>query len=423
MQKLPQSGLRWLTESELSDFQINSTDLDGDDGYIIECDLHYPKRLHGAHHNLPLAPDYIEINQTNLSEYALGALKDCDNKITYKDFKLVTHFHDRIKYVVHGKNLKLYLGLGMKLKKIHRILTFKQDNFIASFIEKCTKARQNAKTKFAMDQYKKVANCVYGKTLQNVREYTKVKIHTSKKSAINASSRPTFKNFSILGSNLIQTVHYIETIVHDKPTSIGFSILELSKHFMYDFFYNKMSNDKEFKMDLGMSDTDSFLFSVTNPDKFWQHMDQYMDYSNYPQDHQKFNDKSKAKLGLFKDELGGKSICKGFIGLRPKCYAMLLESKDTKEINEKKVCKGLGRVAIKNRLRFQQYHDCLHKKVSFRHKFATIQSKKHNVKTVVIQKRALTHFDSKRWLFRCGIHSAPYGSFLINVFENECPIC
>jgi len=191
-----------------------------------------------------------------------------------------------------------------------------------------------------MDQYKKVANCVYGKTLQNVRDYTKVLLHTKRKSAVNAVSQPTYKHHTIITPELIQTVHNTEFITHDKPTSIGFTILELSKFIMYDFYYNKLTTNKSFEVDLGMSDTDSFLFSVTNPENYWNHIESFIDYSNYPKNHPKFTDNNKAQLGFFKDELAGKSVCKGFIGLRSKCYSMLLESKESKTIEEKKFAKA-----------------------------------------------------------------------------------
>ena len=74
-----------------------------------------------------------------------------------------------------------------------------------------------------------------------------------------------------------------------------------SKCIMYNFWYNKMTKDCPSTFDLGMSDTDSFLFRVTKPELFWNHIDQYMDYSNYPQDHPDFNEDNKAQLGFFKN--------------------------------------------------------------------------------------------------------------------------
>ena len=40
--------------------------------------------------------------------------------------KLVLSFFDKEKYVIHYENLKLYLRLGLKLKKRHCVLEFSQ---------------------------------------------------------------------------------------------------------------------------------------------------------------------------------------------------------------------------------------------------------------------------------------------------------
>lgn len=192
---------------------------------------------------------------------------------------------------------------------------------------------------------------------------------------------------------------------------------------MFDFYYNKMTRGIDCEFELSMTDTDSYLFSVTKPSVFWKHMDKFMDYSNYKPSNPKFTEKNKAKLGYFKDELGGEKTCLGFVGLRAKCYSLLLSDKSSANISEKKICKGLGRIAIKNRLRYDQYLNCLNSKTVVRHKFHSIRTKKHNIDTVEISKKALSHFDSKRFLLNCGIHSHPYGSILIQEHFDVCKIC
>ena len=40
--------------------------------------------------------------------------------------KLVLNFFDKERYVLHYENLQLYLRLGLKLQKMHRVLEFNQ---------------------------------------------------------------------------------------------------------------------------------------------------------------------------------------------------------------------------------------------------------------------------------------------------------
>lgn len=157
MQKLPKSDFRWFTDDEVNQFDINSVDLEGSNGYLIECDLKYPKKLHNNFHNcLTLAPECLEITDANLSPFAKQALIASGCKEKYSDCKLVSTFFDRKNYVLHSKNLKLYTDLGMKLLKIHRILEFKQEDFIKPYIEMCTVARKNSTNKFDISQFKKL---------------------------------------------------------------------------------------------------------------------------------------------------------------------------------------------------------------------------------------------------------------------------
>ena len=43
--------------------------------------------------------------------------------------KLIPNLYDKIRYPIYYKNIQYYMKLGMKLIKIHRILSFKQKSF------------------------------------------------------------------------------------------------------------------------------------------------------------------------------------------------------------------------------------------------------------------------------------------------------
>jgi hypothetical protein len=259
--------------------------------------------------------------------------------------------------------------------------------------------------------------------LQSVRDYISVKLHVKGSSVLKAISNHTFKHFSVIDENLVQTNHFLPVIKHMTPIAIGVTILELSKAAMIDSWYNKITNLKDCTFDLGMTDTDSFLFKVSNKTAFWQHVRSIMDYSNYEPEHPLYDKTHKAELGFFKDELCGKFKCIEFVGLRSKTYSMLLSDEKTQVTSEKKVCKGIGRTAIKNRLRFDQYKACLFDKKTFRADFVSIRSTKHTIKTVGIKKRALSFLDTKRYILDCGIHTLPFGSYLIKKYSGTCIAC
>ena len=53
--------------------------------------------------------------------------------------KLVLYFFDKEKYIIHCENLKLYLRLALKLKKIHCILEFNQSQWLKKYVNFNTK--------------------------------------------------------------------------------------------------------------------------------------------------------------------------------------------------------------------------------------------------------------------------------------------
>ena len=64
--------------------------------------------------------------------------------------KLIPNLGNKTKYVLHYRNLQLYLSLGMKLTEIHRALKFKQSDWMKRCIDFNTEKRKNAASDFQL---------------------------------------------------------------------------------------------------------------------------------------------------------------------------------------------------------------------------------------------------------------------------------
>ena len=87
------------------------------------------------------------------------------------------------KYILHYKNLKQYLELGLKLTKIHRGISLKEEPWMKSYIELNTKLRTEASGEFEKDFFKLMNNSVFGKAMENIRNRVDVRLRTDGRSA------------------------------------------------------------------------------------------------------------------------------------------------------------------------------------------------------------------------------------------------
>ena len=118
---------KWL--KSVNKFDVKSISKNNLVGYILEVDLKSPDELHVLHNDYPLAPEKLAISYDMLSDYCKKIADEYEIKVGDVK-KLIPNLGNKTNYVVHYRNLQLYLSLGMKLTKIHRVLEFKQSDWM-----------------------------------------------------------------------------------------------------------------------------------------------------------------------------------------------------------------------------------------------------------------------------------------------------
>ncbi|MEL7079369.1 MAG: hypothetical protein AAGM46_26060, partial [Cyanobacteria bacterium J06582_2] len=258
-QPLPTSQFSFLTTQEIRDFDILSADIKGETGYILEVDLDYPQHLHDKHNHLPLAPEHLTVNAEMLSEYSTNTANHLGFKPIFTK-KLIPNLRNKQNYIVHFANLKMYIEQGMILKKIHRIMKFRQSAWMEPYIQFNTRQRQLAKNDFEKSFFKLANNAVFGRTMMNVRKHKSVQLVNSVEQLRKLTSRRNYHSFTIFNPNLI-AVNLVKTEVEIKqPIYVGFTVLELSKKLMYEFHYNHIVNKYGEQARLLFTDTDSLVY-------------------------------------------------------------------------------------------------------------------------------------------------------------------
>ena len=123
---LPYKGFKWL--KNIDEFDIMSISDKRPIGYALEVSLEYPKELHELHNDFPLAPEKLTISNDILSKYCKKIADKYEIKVGDNFFleKLIQNLGNKNNDLVHSRILQLYLSLGMKLTKIHRVLKLDQ---------------------------------------------------------------------------------------------------------------------------------------------------------------------------------------------------------------------------------------------------------------------------------------------------------
>ena len=330
-QKLLVNGFKWVKDvSKIDENFIKNYNEDGDIDYFLEKAIEYPRELHDLHNDLPFLPEKTEINKCN---------------------KLACHLYDKKNYVVHVMSLNQTLKHGLKLKKVQKEISFYQEAWLKEYIDMNTELRKQAKNNWETNFFKLMNNAIFRKTAQNVIKCRDIELATTDKRRNQLVSEPNYHTTKWFSENLLATEKKKIKVKMNKPIYLEFSILDLSKTLVYEFWYEYIKPKYADNVKLCYMNTDSFIMRIKTKDLYediTDDVEKRFDTSNYEVDRPLPKEKNKKVIGLMKDGLGG-NIMTEFVAPRRKTYSYLMD-----DDSEAKKAKGTKNRVIKKVLKFKK---------------------------------------------------------------------
>jgi len=378
--------------------QILATPTESEIGYFVEVDIRIPKSLHNKFKEYPLCPVTRSVSVNELSDYQYN-LGGC-----HKGKKLILDLYDKEKYVCHYEYLKTIVALGYKVKKVRRVVEFKQSHWLKNYIDLNTNLRKKAakiQNEFFKDFFKLMNNAIYGKSNENILGRTKIEIVKDEKIAKKKIAYDWFK-----AAHFQDDMFFIQSnekkVLYNKPSYIGNAILDISKITMINFHYGFMKAKYGDKATLVYTDTDSLVYHVECEDLYQDMYDNKNHFDLSEVKIKQFNDETNAKaLGKMKDETNMIPISE-WIALGPKSYSFIYNGKN------KKVTKGVQKSVLKDEVTHKDFEKTLKTGEILQKENAGLRSFKHQVYTFKCMKDCLNSFDSK--LYRIDYNNGhPFG--------------
>lgn len=369
-------------------------------GFCACVDLHYTDEVKEKTDQFPFAPDHMLINDQYFDEDGnlypfLQRWSDENDGAIVKPFKgLVATLYDKQRYCVHWKLLKWYMKHGLQVTKIHNMVFFNEEKYLAPYVSHNISLRNERTDELGKMVYKLMGNSIYGKTFENPfnhYKYVIVRNRTELDGLIQTANVDCIAPIDEENSVVKLTGDEVEL---DKPTYIGACVTEYAKLHMYKLFYDKIGGMFP-KVELIYTDTDSFIVRVEHNKNM--HGQALIDYMN-----------SSGPLigkegGLIKSETGTDFI-REVIALRSKVYAYVTEGGHIG-----KRAKGTTGAAQRIQLSWESYKQVL---LSLRAVPTTNMQFSRSAFQIAsghITKISLDAADGKRKIEEDGIHTHAFG--------------
>nr|QKT21495.1 DNA polymerase B [Vesanto virus] len=376
-----------IADDDTTDWMQKMCSKEDGETWLCLVDLEYPARLHDVHMHffLPLAPHHF-------------------------NNRLCTTFLPKTKYLVLDKLLLFYVQQGLLVTRWHSIQRWSNRTIFKQFVEDNINARNTSHDPTIKNVRKVTNNALYGKTCENVFRYKQFVIDKFERQPnangqINAQAR-NWLNFSLIDTEFVVAEIARDQVLLNKPIQLGFTILELAKLRIYEFWL-RVCRVFNTDVELLYTDTDSLLLYFKHPDPFTilRTDPETAPFVDLPVSSTMQDLPPLKTTGLFSDELYGKRV-KAYVGLRAKSYVVQFDDE-----SEKRRTKGVRPSALHNNqpLNFELFYESLFSDTVVAVEEFSIHKKNYRVRVEGGPRKALSNYDAKHYYAEDIVMGFPWG--------------
>lgn len=405
----------FLSEMEIAQFDISSRISEtGHFGYLLEVDIHIPDRLHDLISYFPVLPRQRTLHLSDLSPHTRLKLQELAISFPKAGVtRLIADLHDKNNYVVQGVLLKWCMErLGIEVRKIHRILQFRQSNWLNNHVKLLLEYRLKNKNNPLINKNMKLsANAIFGKSLENVWNYRDIRVVTNQRQFLKLTASNYFKDYKQVRDGTYVVELRKQYVCLNKPSMVGQMILDLSKWTVYKLVFDNIlphflgpnplnwiapKPEHPYRVAIGYSDTDSLLLCVWFPPTMGHYdcligLERILDTSDFPKDHLLYKPREPLeKMGLLKIEGFPQRLLRAVL-VKSKLYTLEYENErlETK-------CKGATSESTRS-ITIDNFLNCIDYNFIIKADQTSIRSYNSQLYTVIMNKQILQSIDYKNY--------------------------
>ena len=235
---------------------------------MVEVDIKVPDHLYSKFSEMSPLFHTVDIPMEDIGDHMQEYVQE--HHMSTKPRHLLVGGMKSEKILLHSDLLKWYLEKGLVVTKVHQVIEFRPRRVFRPFVQQVSEARRAGDTDPAMkpvaDGVKLIGNSAYGSLIMDKEKHQSTRYVTDEGCAQQLINCARYKSIGELSENLFEISMSKSRVQCDLPIQLGFTILQLAKLRMLQFYYDFLQeNCVQTKFQLNEMDTDSLYMALSGP--------------------------------------------------------------------------------------------------------------------------------------------------------------